>query len=166
MTLIAAQPFFQANEYCVCLNEACTATIPRSHVVSRIDPRSGRQEVKATCPYCRAEYEATRVMSDERWKTIAFNMTPAAGFEPIGGTPRPTFDSAPLVDHINQRFDQANDEIDDPSAELPAPPDAPAVQQLDTDCDIAAARAVEGAPSSAAEYTIDPSTSQLAHGAD
>jgi hypothetical protein len=112
MTMIATQPttptavqtpragasdFFQEEERCQCLNDVCNATIPRSHVITRIDPRTGRQEVKATCPYCRAIYEATRVLSDGRWKTVAFHMTPAEGFEPIGGTPRPTFDLEPRI---------------------------------------------------------------------
>jgi hypothetical protein len=182
MTMLATQPakpgggaadFFLESESCACLNEMCNATIPQSHVIKRIDRRTGRQEVMAVCPYCRAVYEATRVLADGRWKSIAFNMTPPEGFEPIGGTPVPRFDvpfaeqlpgPAAAATVVTPRSDDGPDASgDDADAGATAPrptppPDVPAVQQLDTDCDAAGARADQAA---ARELVLDTSTSQL-----
>lgn len=168
MTMIATQParpgasdFFLESESCACLNEVCNATIPQSHVIKRIDPRTGRQQVRAVCPYCRAQYEATRVLSDGRWKTIAFYMDPA------GGTPRPRFDDDPFALAHAEADDEGDDDYGEagspcplvpPSPCLPASLDAPAVERLDTDCDAAAAAAAARAPDR--ELTFDPSTAQ------
>lgn len=163
-----ASDFVLESESCACLNEVCNATIPQSHVIRRIDPRTGRQEVKAVCPYCRARYEATRVLSDGRWKTIAFHFDPAPGFEPIGGTPPPEFEADPFAlahaeaDAPDDAPPGGDDEFGEagspcplapPSPCLPASLDAPAVERLDTDCDAAAA---------ARELTFDPSTAHPA----
>lgn len=172
--MIATQParpgasdFFLESESCACLNEVCQATLPQSHVVRRIDPRTGRQEVKAVCPYCRAQYEATRVLSDGRWKTIAFHFDPAPGFEPIGGTPPPEFEADPFA-AAHAEADAPDDDPPGGGDEYgeaggaagsagptpgPTPLDAPAVERLDTDCDAAAAAA-------ARELTFDASTAQ------
>jgi hypothetical protein len=160
-----------AEEHYYCMNDFCEgAEIPQGCIRDQVDAKTNVRRVVARCPHCRRGYEAWFVMRGGQWQRsgVVLQLDP----EPADPLAERLNEPPSLADHINERFAEASAETDDdqpavPQQPSPQPTNPPDVQQLDTDCDVAAARAEEERPQiPEPERTLDTSTSQIVEAPD
>jgi uncharacterized Fe-S cluster-containing protein len=53
-----------------CPNEACDCAIPRTHVASNIDTKTGVRTVKIFCPHCDRVYQGKFELRGGQWQLV------------------------------------------------------------------------------------------------